>query len=326
MKRKLSIVLLAALVMTGCTKDESSGNLADKELISFVTMTDETRASRTDKDDIYSYGVTCAICPKTDSFSSVGCGSYFFNEVIDAEAGKSSNYWPGENYNLSFFIHTPCNDGNIQVISNPTDKGYPVYQYTEPADITRQADLMTANIIDHVGLSRVPLTITFNHMCTDVRFSVENQGVENLIIKSITLVGVKHNGTLKNNTWTLTGSANTASDNPFVLTANTNIADGYTSDVTGTDRHFILLPQTVTAGTELIIVKTVLDGVETTFTHTLPANMTFAMGKSYTFNITLNQKMMIVDPETDIEDWTPEQIDYISQESDFGVQDWSEED
>ncbi len=87
--------------MTGCTKDESSGNLADKELISFVTMTDETRASRTDKDDIYSYGVTCAICPKTDSFSSVGCGSYFFNEIIDASSGRSSNYWPGNDLTYS---------------------------------------------------------------------------------------------------------------------------------------------------------------------------------------------------------------------------------
>lgn len=320
MKRKLSIVLLTAFVLTGCTKDESLGILADKAQISFAIP--NTRASQMTKESIASFSVTCAICPSSSSFTSVGCGSYFFNEVIDAEVGKSSNYWPGENYNLSFFIHTPCNDGNIQVISNPTDKGYPVYQYTEPADITRQADLMTANIIDHIGLSRVPLTITFNHMCTDVRFSVENQGVENLIIKSITLVGVKHNGTLKNNTWTLTGSANSLSSNPFVLTANADIADGNTLDVTGTDKHFVLLPQTVTAGTELFIVKAVMDGIETTYTHTLPANMSFSMGKSYTFNITLNQKMMIVDPDTDIETWTPEQIDYINPQSGFGIQDW----
>ena len=82
-------------------------------------------------------------------------------------------------------------------------------------------------------------------------------------------------------------------------------------DVTGTSKHFIVLPQTISAGTEFLVIKTIEYGTEKTYSKALDADFTLIAGKSYTFNVTLGLGEMIVDSDTDIRNWEVE-IKYLN--------------
>ena len=87
------------------------------------------------------------------------------------------------------------------------------------------------------------LALPFRHRCSAVKVSYTNDSPDAVTVRSITLSGIKHSGTLKDDTWTL--SSPTSS---FSLTLNRNVAAGSTSDLTGTSDILLMLPQTLPAG------------------------------------------------------------------------------
>lgn len=296
----------------GCSQDDSMASSDVQSAIEFRPMVinptdvETTRASQATKESITSYGVSCSIYPNTDSYTSAGCGSFFFNQEIDAATGKSGYFWPGKKYNLSFFAYAPYSNDYISIASAKTDIGIPTYKYTVPSDLSKQADFMTCDVLDHIGTSTTPIELSFSHRCADIRFSAYNQSSDAITLKSIAIYGVKYSGTYKNGSWSLESSLNSSSSNPFILSTSTSIASETTIDATGTDNHFILLPQTVSKGTEFIVVKTIEDNEEQTYTYTLPSDLTIEMKKSYNFKLTLSYGLLIVDVDSDIKDWEGE--------------------
>ena len=274
----------------------------------------ETRASQSTTATITTYGVTSSVCnASTETYASVGCGSYFYNEGVVAATGQCKYYWPGSSYKISFFAYAPYGESILTLSSAASKIGYPVYSYTVPQEVAAQLDFMTADVLDRIATpTTTPITLTFKHRCSDVRFSVTNRNPNDaLTLKSISLVGMKYSGTFEGETWTLTGSANTSSSHPFTFTSNTEIAAGATIDATGTINHFMVLPQTVSSGTDFIIVKTTEYGTEKTYTYTLDSNITLEKGKSYTFSLIIGNGELIVDPDTDVNDWEVVQV-YVS--------------
>lgn len=349
MKKIFLCVACMGTLLTGCSNElVETGDYPDNltnPTINFTPMEfgvaeATTRGTQTAKSDITEYGVSASIYPAANSYTSASCGSYWFCDRIEAASGRSNHYWPGTSYKVSFFAYAPYNNAALTVRSKD-DFGYPVYSYTVPTAIANQVDFITANVIDHSGAGITdPVPLTFSHQLTDVRFRVYNQGSSSITIHSIAIYGVKYSGTFSGSTWTLNGSVNSSSTNPFVLSLGTSIDAGTTVDVTGTTNHFIMLPQTVTSGTEIFVVDATVSGVRKTFTNTLSSALELLRGRSYTFTLKLGEESLIIDTETDIQNWEVE-TKYLSISSvgsnstwtqtsvndaeDLGIENWEEE-
>lgn len=314
MKKTLSL-FAAIFCLSGCVQEELESN--QRSLISFSSNDSDftetrptSRAATLTQSTITQYGVSCSYYPRSGTYESAGCGSYFFNLLVNASDGRTGYYWPGLDYNLSFFAYTPCGDAvqdRLQLTSTAEQHGMPEYHYEVPASTDDQLDFMTCNILDHEGISRAPVPLAFSHKCTDVRFVCFNQSSEELLIKEIAILGMKYSGNLVNDSWELEGAAGTYEEHPFLLTTATQLLSGETLDVTGTEDHFIVLPQTVAEGTEIFQIKTDEtdshgETTERTYHYVLPSDFKFDGGKSYKFKINIGGTTMEIE-EVSISPW-----------------------
>ena len=338
---KAALIVATISAITGCSSLDEERDSKIQSLITFTPMEIQsiTRGTQTTKNAITSYGVTSSIYSAGSSYTSAKCGSYWLNEEIETVSGNSGHYWPGGEYRVSFFTYAPY--GSPLSIRSSNDLGYPVYQYSVPSAISNQIDFITADIIDHSGEGITdPIPLTFSHQCTDIRFNIYNQGTESLTVHSIAICGVKYSGTCAGGVWTLNDAVNSTSVNPFLLTLGTAVSGGATVDVTGTNNHFIMLPQIVPSGTNIFDIDATIAGTRKHYYYTLTSNLTLLKSKTYTFNITLGESGIIVDMETDIQDWEVEtkylNIGSIGSNStwtqtsvqdaeDFGISNWEEE-
>ena len=349
MKKIFLHAALIATLFTGCSNElVDTGDFPDNPenpSIDFTPMdfgvseAAATRGSQTAKNDITEYAVSASIYPAANSYTSAGCGSYWFCDRIVAASGRSNHFWPGASYRVSFFAYAPYGNAALTVRSK-NDLGYPVYSYTVPTAIANQVDFITADVTNHSGAGITdPVPLTFSHQLTDVRFKVYNQGSSSITVHSIAIYGVKYSGTFSGSTWTLNAAVNSSSSNPFLLSLGTSVDAGATVDVTGTTNHFIMLPQTVASGTGIFVVDATVSGIRKTYTSTLTSALELSRGRSYTFTLKLGEGALIVDTETDIEDWAVE-VKYLSvgvtpngtlaqpsitEGQGIGVEDWTEE-
>lgn len=349
MKKIFLSAALIATLFTGCSNELiDAGDFPDNPANPSIDFTPMefgvseaiTRGAQTAKSDITAYGVSASIYPAANTYTTAGCGSYWFCDRIEAASGRSNHYWPGASYRVSFFAYAPYGNAALTVRSKD-DLGYPVYTYTVPTAIANQVDFITADVTDHSGAGITdPVPLTFSHQLTDVRFRVYNQGSSSITVHSIAIYGVKYSGTFSGSTWTLNTAVNSSSSNPFLLSLGTSVDAGATVDVTGTTNHFIMLPQTVASGTDIFVVDATVSGVRKTYTSTLSSALELLRGRSYTFTLKLGEGSLIVDTDTDIQDWAVE-VKYltvsgvstngtftqpsVADADDNGIEDWTEE-
>lgn len=245
---------------------------------------------------IISFGVSASVYSAAASYTSAGCGSYFYNE--SATAGLPTDFfWPTSSYKVSFFAHYPFNNAAFTVQSASSALGAPTYAYTVPSAIGSQLDIMTGQNVNILGGGSSPVALTMKHRCAAIRFSVTNNRSTAITLNSVSIEGVKYSGTLNEDTWTLGSSVNSSSSNPFTLSYGSSIAASATVDVTGTANIFLMLPQTLPVTAK---VKLVVDSEE------LEAAITgsWVAGRQYNYSLAVkNNVLVVVDEESDIEDW-----------------------
>ena len=241
------------------------------------TMNKEERGTRGSlTSSISSFGVTASVYPQNQSYVINPQGNYFFKEQVVPDI-PTEYYWPSSSYRLAFYAYYPYGEENFTLTSTASTVGSPTYSYTVPSVISRQVDIMTAQVTDHAGGAQMSLALPFRHRCSAVKVSYTNDSPDAVTVRSITLSGIKHSGTLKDDTWTL--SSPTSS---FSLTLNRNVAAGSTSDLTGTSDILLMLPQTLPAGAQMTV--TMSDGTE--YTADI-SGVTWTAGNTYTYTISV---------------------------------------
>lgn len=314
MKSLINMMLLipTALLHVSCSYNElvEQEISADKKAyIRFVPVGQgrysSTRASRTTIDNLTSYGVSCSIYDASSTFASSTFGSYFSNLKIDASKGTCEYSWPGERYKVSFFAYAPYGNDALTV-SDASTLGRPVYIYTVSSDISKQVDFITAEVTDLSGeATSDPVPLKFNHHLSDLTFSIFNKGYEDITVHSISVLGVKYKGSYSD-TWTLDSDLNSATTNPLTLTITDGTIVGQkTVDVSGTDNHMMLLPQTVPSGTDFIVVNATINGETKDYTYTLTSDYDLEEGKAYHLKISLGLQYISVVTVGEVEDWQP---------------------
>ena len=276
------------------------------------------------------------------TYENAACGSYFLNQQGLTAIGSSGQSWPGAEYTVSFFAYAPYS--NMVGIESAEALGRPVYTYTVPSDITSQIDFMTAESLDVSGEETTdPVSLAFSHRLADIRFNVYNEGENDMTVHSIGLYGLKYSGTYSSGTqWTLTGERNSAASHPFLLDLGdrTDPYDGVemaagseAADVTATDSHIMVIPQTVPAGTRLIDVDATVNGTRQVFHCILRTDLSFSMGESYNIRLTLGYNHVSISILS-IADWilgsdtsgtSPRERGGTAVDSDTMIENWSEQ-
>lgn len=313
---KLSLVMGLPLFLS-CTEDlgnsgnsisASSDNLAfsintvDGENAS-ISNTATTRGVQANTASLGAgFGVSCSAYPATGTYTSYGHGSYFYK--IQAMPNTPTTYfWPTSDYKVSFFAYYPYGNSAFTVQSPASTTGLPIYAYTVPSDIDSQIDIMTAERTDVSCTTHPIVELSFSHRLSDIRFSCVNVGAESVTLKSISINGVKYSGTLTGTTWTLSNNVNSSSVNPFSLSVERTLSPNETVDVTGTTKHFIMLPQTISSGTQMIDIYATVGGETGHYYYTLTSNLILEAGKSYGFILKLSD---LLEVEASVQDWTEE--------------------
>jgi hypothetical protein len=293
------VITLGGCMISSCTEDESNES-ASNRIIFFIDDQGfsegkvHTRGVKVNSSS--SFGVRASVYGAASSYTSAGCGSYFYNESITAGL-PTEFFWPTSSYKVSFFAHYPYNNAAFTVQSAANTVGAPTYAYTVPSAIANQVDVMTGQNVNILGGGSSPVALTMKHRCSAINFSVTNNRSSSITLNSVSIEGVKYSGTLNEETWTLTSAVNSSSSNPFILSYGSSIAAGATANVTGTTNIFLMLPQTLPATAK---IKLVVDNEELEATIT----GTWVAGRQYNYSLVVkNNVIVVVDEESDIEDW-----------------------
>ena len=299
------MMTLASGIVTGCRDD-----LDDMMTANRITVTvDDTgfgkKATRGEKvTTISGFGLCSSIYSSGASYTSAGCGSYFFN--VGATSGSPLDYfWPTSSYKVSLFAHYPYGNASFTVQGNGSASGAPTYAYTVPSAIASQLDVMTGQEVDIPGGGTSPVRITMKHRCAAICFRLTNKRTSTITLNSISIEGVKYTGTLREDTWTLGAAVNSSSSNPFTLTSGTSVTAGATADITGTNNIFMMLPQDLpaTAKVKVVVGEEVF---ETELTGSWEA------GIQYNYNITVDDHI-VIDLNSNVKDWViKEKNEYLT--------------
>lgn len=297
-----AVAIAIALPLVSCT--ENLGVFQEDNPILFDISDNVTRGATVNT--ITSFGVSASVYAAGASYTSAQSGSYFFNTPATANS-YMGYFWPTSDYKLSFFGYYPYGSNLLTV---EQQLGHPVYTYSVPSDVNNQIDFMTASTLNVTCPSQSPVLLTFSHRLAAIDFTVYNTGRTSVTVKSITLKGFKYSGRLNNSSWTLLGSANTSSVNPFVYSPNMNLAADDEVDVSGSNGHIMTIPQTVLSGTEFLELVLTINEEDKMFTSTLESNFNFIMGKKYRFNLNVSDNSVEISSVAVI-DWDVTPVETI---------------
>ncbi|MCI2082476.1 MAG: fimbrillin family protein [Bacteroidales bacterium] len=288
---------------SGYIPTDSSDSLLIREDVT-VNQPVVTKGSMVDAISTYgSFGTFAYVYASTSNWSSAKSGltpNFMYNlksEDIGGEWRPSDGtyYWPAATYKVSFFGYAPYVDYMVggtdpvsdhMQISGATATGAPVIDYTVPAKIADQIDLMTADSIDVPGNYHQAVPMTFRHVLSGVRFNAKTQGLD-ITIKKVTISNVYDHGTLAidENAWDLYG---TKSDYTFPTDLSVDGTSVAVNDPT--DSLFFMLPQTLPSGSTLSVTY-VMNGIENTATADFSGKV-WEMGKIYIYNLTIDANVI----------------------------------
>ena len=195
-------------------------------------------------------------------------------------------YWPGAEHTLQFYAWAPI-EGSFT--STPTSPAELKFGYTVPADVEEQKDIVVAQTLC-AGDYKLAVPLSFNHICTAVRFVVGAQ-MQPGTIQSISLNGVYNAGTYDMSglsetsagSWALTGTGNFKQSLNKAMTGT----EGQGEEITLVEGTFMMLPQTLPSGAEVVVEF--LDG-KTNALRTLKASIAdseWPMGKTVTYQLAI---------------------------------------
>lgn len=210
---------------------------------------------------------------------------------MDADVTKKGNdlwssdrtyYWPGAEHTLRFYAWAPVS-GAFETV--PTTPKSTTLTYTVPSDAADQKDIVVASPDETPGNYNAAQSLTFNHICTAVRFVTGSQ-MQPGTIRSVTLKGVRHNGSydLATGEWTLNDNVTNFTQS-LDKEMSGNETDG--TEVATGEATFMMLPQTLPTNAK---VEVVFHSAVTNTERTLEAaieNMEWPQGKTVTYKLTI---------------------------------------
>lgn len=213
----------------------------------------------------------------------------FYMDTNVAKAGDGlwsstdTYYWPGAGHALQFYAWAPAADAFSTTPQSPETT---TLTYTVPTKAVDQKDIVVARPEETPGDHNAAQELTFDHICTAVRFVTGSQ-MQPGTIKSVALKGVRHKGSynLANGKWTLNDDVNNFTQ-LLDKEMSGNETDG-TEVITG-EATFMMLPQTLPENAK---VEVVFHSTATSTERILEANigdMEWPQGNTVTYKLSIS--------------------------------------
>lgn len=321
MNVKFHILIIASLLLFGCTKSEVTGTADGTTPIGFETYIGrdaQTKAASYGKDNLpasvgvygfYSGAKTWAATDNPNLWANLlltnnsGTWSYDQNQV---------RYWVNSQDNYTFLSYAPYATGatgNGLVASTGAN---PTLTYTVPEALSNQIDLLYSNTNKNIHKPTTGTSVTLDHKHALSRLTVKANAVmydkkgavvttpaegqeydHTYTITGITISG-KFNtvGTLNLNdgTWNINSTADASYD--ITGTARTLNADLY--DFSAGDNYLTMIPVEFTAESPAVIevtYKISFAGVESDpITKSVEVATDFVQGNAYSINLTFQRE------------------------------------
>lgn len=212
---------------------------------------------------------------------------------MDTDVNKGSNgwstdgvyYWPAdEKHTLDFYAWAPAEGGFTE---KPSLANGLQFSYTVPDEAAAQQDVIVAYNPHKAENYKKEVQLTFNHICTAVKFVVGEQMQEGTI-KSVSLEGVKYTGSydITVGQWSLTNDTKS-----FTQELNKGMTGGETenTEITATEGTFMMLPQEFTPESAAK-VKVVFRDKQTNTDRILSASIAgskWPMGNTVTYKLSI---------------------------------------
>lgn len=158
----------------------------------------QTRAEMIGKDELPEHFLVTALIRKQKETAE----KLFFRQQYQQSGtdliynGAKNYYWPGEDWNLDFYVvseNVTMNSDNVS------------FNYTVPEEQSSQKDLLVANANGVAGDFNSSVELNFQHACTAIQFVVKNIPSASTL-ESISLKGIRYQGAYRFNEttpWTL---------------------------------------------------------------------------------------------------------------------------
>ena len=260
MKKIFLFAAIAALTLTGCSKDQNVEK-SDSDVIGFRAVSGKsTKGTSIDGTNFLGFRVFAYQTASGGTIPGSGVKPDFMYDVAVTRAAVGDNfayspakYWPS-NGNVHFYAYGPATTAATFATASGVE-GQPVINFSVNASVAAQEDLIWAKMEgrNKTNTGTNPVNFTFAHALSQVVFQAKS-GAEALKfnITKVELVTVKNAGSfnLKNGAWVgaPTGTATYGIDGTM-LANNTNIDNTAFVNLTGTNGAMMVMPQTLTAGT-----------------------------------------------------------------------------
>lgn len=211
---------------------------------------------------------------------------------MDADVTKKGNnlwssdrtyYWPGVEHTLRFYAWAPVS-GAFETV--PTTPESTTLTYTVPSDAADQKDIVVASPDETPGNYNAAQSLTFNHICTAVRFVTGSQ-MQPGTIRSVTLKGVRYNGSydLATGEWTLNDDVIN-----FTQSLDKEMSGSETdgTEVATGEATFMMLPQTLPTGAKVkVVFHSNVTGEERTL-EAIIGGMEWPQGQTVTYKLSIS--------------------------------------
>lgn len=203
----LGFCAIATILMVGCAKDSSNGEVPAGNAINFSTYLGrdvQVRSGILDNTNLSDFGVFASYTQSADWTDASGF-NFMFNQNVNNSSGSwdytPKKYWPtkkGEK--ISFWAYAPYASSNaIAVKSTKTSTGLPQITYTI-SDITTAEDFTAATLMNEVKTSSVnpdgsscSVTFALKHELTRVNIKAKLDKVVDAATK-VNIKSIEFNG------------------------------------------------------------------------------------------------------------------------------------
>lgn len=238
------------------------------------------------KDDFYNRFHVLAYWKTNGSLHDM----FYINEDVTDKGGnlwstETIYYWMEPQHSLQFYAWAPTDAVALTAPATPQSTRL---TYTVPASVADQKDIVVAVTDEMPGDNNAVVPLSFNHICTGVRFVVGDR-MQPGTIRSIALKGVKNTGTydMATNVWTLGAQS---ADFSQQLNQTTTGAEADGTALTTPAGTLMMIPQTLPADATLTVVfHDDVTGEDRTLTASL-AGRTWPQGKLTTYRIGISRQ------------------------------------
>lgn len=328
MKKKLiPMMLTMGLTVASCSDSvlqEPAGGQAGQQAITFDNILTDHSTRNSLSGSNFPTGTAMAVWGFQD-----GTGLLFKDQTVTRETTGQWTYSPLKYWNAgSTYAFYAMYPQTVAHTFDQTDKNFTISGFTVEDAIADQTDLMIAQENKPQPFNLV--TMTFNHILCNVNFyakivsSLENNGVSGATINSLTITGIKNQGTftqsgfdankVANGAWS--GYAATTWTSPTIAATPVDFADhknGVMGETGNVLRDMLLLPQPLNAILKVNYTLTYDDGTTTTFDKSLPLESILYNGtplNEWKYNTIYNYIMTLDPTHREPGDFTDVAIDW----------------